>query len=83
MQNDKVLIHKWMAINPITESMITEDCSKKNQYVIDFTYNYMISNFEAFKRNKLYKSNITEVMRIEWIQMIDEYWDEGDTPYSR
>ena len=29
--------------------------------------------------NALY---ITEIIQIYWIYMLDEYWDEVDTPYS-
>ena len=29
--------------------------------------------------NNLY---LTESMRPDWLQMLDDYWDEKDTPYS-
>ena len=25
---------------------------------------------------------LTESMQTDWLQMLDEYWDEKDTPYS-
>ena len=34
----------------------------------------MISKVEVFKNHKLDTFYITEIMRTEWILMIDEYW---------
>ena len=42
----------------------------------NFTSDDMISKFEAFTNHKLYTLYQTEINKIEWIQMIDEYWDE-------
>ena len=41
----------------------------------------MISNFEAFKNYMLDTLYITEITRPEWLQIIDEYWDELDITY--
>ena len=40
----------------------------------------MVSKFEVFENNKLDTFNQTKVMKIEWIQTIDEYWYEEYIP---
>ena len=60
--------------------MIPVDFCQNNDHVINFTTDEIISKFEEFskKNDALY---LTEIMQTEWLQMLDEYWDEGDTPY--
>ena len=42
----------------------------------------MISKFELFSNNKINHVYITEIIRIDQLHMLDEYWHEKDTPYS-
>ena len=55
---------------------------QNNDRVINFTTDDMISKFETFKKNKMDELYFYEIMRTEWLQMIYEFWYEGDTPYS-
>ena len=48
MYNDKLLIFKQEVIPPIPDYIIPEDILQKNQNVIKFTSDDMISKFEAF-----------------------------------
>ena len=42
----------------------------------------MAPKFELFAKKKMNNIYLTEIMRTYWIQMLDEYWDEKETPYS-
>ena len=72
--NDNVLIRKLQAIPPIPYFIIPVDYCQNIQYIINFTSDDMISKVEVFKNHKLDTFYITEIMRTEWILMIDEYW---------
>ena len=80
MHNNKVILCKIEAIFPIPDSMIPLDFCQKNESVINFKTDDMTSKFELFskKMNNIY---LTESMQTYWLQMLDEYWDEKDTPY--
>ena len=54
----------------------------KNPPIINFTTDDMTSNFEFFTKNKINNIYLTEIMRTDWLHMLDEYWDESDAPYS-
>ena len=54
MYNDKLLIWKLEFIPIIPDYMILYDFFQKNQYVINFTSDDMISKFEAFTKKKIY-----------------------------
>ena len=60
--------------------MISGDFCQNDQYVINFTFDGIILKFEAFTKNKLDTLYLTEIMITEWIEIIYECWDEGDTP---
>ena len=62
--------------------MIPVDFCQKNKHIINFTTEDMTSKFELFSKNKMYALYLTETMRTEWLQALDQYWDEEDTPYS-
>ena len=80
--NYKVIIRQWDAINPITDHIIMVYCVEKNKYVINFTTDDMRSKFEVFSNNKIDTLYLNEIIQTEWIQMMDELWDEGEKPYS-
>ena len=80
--SDKVLLCTRYVIPTITDSIIPENLCKNNRYVINFTSDDMTSKFEYFTKYMLYILYSTENMRTEWLQMLHEYWDEGDKPYS-
>ena len=80
MYNDKVLIRKHEFIPPITDSVIPLDFCQNNETVINFTINDITSKSEAFFLNKIDPLYITESIRTECLQALDEYWDEGYTP---
>ena len=42
----------------------------------------MTSKLELFSRGKMNHLYLTESMLTYRLQMLDEYWDEKDTPYS-
>ena len=42
----------------------------------------MTSKFGLFKKNKINALYLTENILTEWLQKLDEYWDEEDKPYS-
>ena len=58
------------------------DILQKNKYVTNFTTDDMISKFEAFTNHKLNPFYLTDSMRTEWLQILDEYWDEERTHFS-
>ena len=62
--------------------MIPKHCSHKNPYIINYASDDIISKFEAFTKNKVDTIYLIEIIRTEWLQIIDEYCNEGDTPYS-
>ena len=82
MYNYSLLIYKHDVIEPVTDSMIPLNWYQKNQYVINFTNDDMISKFQTFKNQKLDTFYLTESMRIQQLQMTDKYWDELNTLYS-
>ena len=47
-----------------------------------FTTDDMTFNFELFSKIKINALYITESMRTYWLYILDEYWEEKDTPYS-
>ena len=49
--------------------------------IINFTTDDMTSRFD-FSKSKMDSLYITESMKTYWLQILDEYWDEGDTPHS-
>ena len=81
MYSDNILICKQYSISPNNYSIVLVDFCQNNQYIITFTTEYMVSKFEVFTNHKLDKFYITEIMRTECLQMIDEYRDEESTPY--
>ena len=81
MYNDTVLICKQWLIDPIYNYIVSVDYCQNNQFVKKFTTYYIISKFKVFTNHKLDKFYITEIMRTECLQMIDEYRDEESTPY--
>ena len=58
------------------------DCCQKTASIINFTTDDMTSKFELFSNNKMNNQYLTEIMRTNWLQILDEYWDEKYTPYS-
>ena len=42
----------------------------------------MTSKFELFSRNKNNNLYRAKSMQTDWLQTLDEYWDERDTPQS-
>ena len=48
----------------------------------NFTTDDMTSKFELFSNDKMGILHITEIMRSDWLHMLDEYWDEVNAPYS-
>ena len=82
MYNDKCACSQKEVTTPPPDSIITEDFFQKNRYVINFTYDEIISKFEVFTKNTLDKLYQTKIKRTEWLQMLDEYWDEGYTSYQ-
>ena len=64
MYNGRVLMFKQNVIPKIPDYMIPEYCCQNNQYVINLTSDNIISNFEAFKNNKLNTLYLSESMRM-------------------
>ena len=63
MYNYSVLIHKQEFVPTMPYFIILTDCCDKNQCVINFTSDDMISKFEVFTNNKLDIFCLTEIMR--------------------
>ena len=42
----------------------------------------MTPKFELFSKNEMNNLYQTEIMQTYWLQMLDKYRDERDTPYS-
>ena len=42
----------------------------------------MTSKLHLFSKNKMYALYLTESMQTDWRQTLDEYWYQGDAPYS-
>ena len=61
MYTDKVFICERYLITPITGSRIPECFFQKNQYLIRFTADYMISKFDTFIKNKLHTLYLTKI----------------------
>ena len=51
-------------------------------YVINFIVYDMMSKFEASTYHKIDTLYLTEIIITEWIQVLDAYLYEVDTPYS-
>ena len=81
MYRNKVIIRKIEVIPPINDSMIPVDFFQKKS-IINFTTDDMTSKFELFYKNKMNNTYITEIMRIDWLKILDEYWDKKDTLHS-
>ena len=58
--------------------MIPVDFCQKNSSIINFTTDDMTSKFELFSENKINNLHQTEIIRTDWLQILDEYWDEKD-----
>ena len=70
MYNDKVILDKTEFIPPIPDSMIPVDCCKTFTLHY-FTINDMTSNFELFSKEKKNNIYLTEIMRSDWLHMLD------------
>ena len=81
MYNNKSIIIKLEVTLPITEHMIPVDCCK-NKSVIKFFTDNMTSKFEVFSRNNMDALYMKESIETDWLQMLYEYSEEEDTPYS-
>ena len=79
MYNDKLLICKQELTNLIPGSMIPLGWFQNNEPVINFTTDNITSKFKVVSENKMDALYLTEIMKIEWLQVIDKYWDEGNT----
>ena len=77
-----MLICKQEFIPPINGSMITVYFSQNNDHVINFTTDDMRYKFREFPKNKMDALHLTEITRTQWIETIDELWDELDKSYS-
>ena len=55
--------------------MVPVDCFQKKKYETNFTAYDMIFKFEVVKNHKPDTFYLTETMRTEWIQVLDEYRD--------
>ena len=69
----QLLIHKLEAIRPIPDSMIPVDFCQKNKPVFNFSTDNMTPKFEVFSKNKMYALNLTEIIQIDWLQLLIEY----------
>ena len=81
MHNDKALIRKQEFICDITYSTIPLDFFQRNKFIINFTTDDMVSKFEAFTNYKIYTFDLTEIMRTECLQVIDEYRDKENNSF--
>ena len=72
MYNNKVIIRKWEFAPRIPDSTILVDWGQHNELLINFTTDDMRSNYEAFLEKKMDALYLTEIIRIEWIQTLDE-----------
>ena len=72
MYNNNVLISKQEVINTIPDYMIPVHCFQKNQFAINFTSDDMIPKYEMFTNHKLDTFYLTEIMRTEGLQTLDE-----------
>ena len=62
--------------------MIPVYCCPKNESIINFTTDNMISKFGFFSRSKINHLYLNGSMKIDWLQMLYDYWDEKDIVYS-
>ena len=67
----QLLIHKLEAIRPIPDSMIPVDFCQKNKPVVNFSTENMTPKFEVFSKNKMYALYLTEIIQIDWMQVLD------------
>ena len=58
--------------------MIPVDFCQKNSSIVNFTTDDMTSKFELFSEKKINNLHQTEIIRTDWLQILDEYWDEKD-----
>ena len=49
---------------------------------MNFTTDDMTSKFGLFSENNMIAIYLTESMKTDWLQILDEQWEELDTPYS-
>ena len=69
MYKDKVTINKREVIPNSTDPMIPVDFCRK--VISNFTSEVMISKFD-FSENKMNALYMTEIIRTDWLQMLDE-----------
>ena len=62
--------------------MILVHLCQNNYHVTNFTNDYMSYNFEVFSKKIMYAQYLTESMRTDWLQKLDEFWDEVYKTYS-
>ena len=55
--------------------MIPVDFCQNNYHVINITTDDMRSKFEAFSKKQIDAFYPTEIIQIEWLQIIDGYFD--------
>ena len=79
MYNNKVIIFKREVIYPISDSMIPVDCCEKMHPSL---ISQLMTWYPSFLREKTNHLYLTEIMKTDWLHMLDDYWNEKDTPYS-
>ena len=70
MYNYKVLVFKLEVILPITYYMIPVDFCQQI-YIINFSTENMTLKFELYSKNKINALCIIEIMRTDWLHMLD------------
>ena len=61
--------------------MILVDCCQTNKSIINFTTEDMTSKIEFFSKKKVNDLYLTKSILTDWLQMLDDNWDEKDTSY--
>ena len=81
MYNKKAMRRKREVITPIPDYMIPLDRFQISS-IINFKADDMTYRLDFFSKNKINHLYINEILRTDFPQMLDEYWDERDTPIS-
>ena len=62
--------------------MIPVNCCQNKLSIISFITDEMTSKFEPFSNKKMNNLYPIEIMRTDWLQMLDESSNEQYKPYS-
>ena len=75
MYKDEVLICIREVIPHIPDSMMPLNFCKNTKLIVNFKTDDTTPRFDFFSQKKMYALYLTEIMRTDWLHILDEYCD--------